>query len=312
MIKFQREDWALILGGSSGFGLATAKKLGRHGMSVCVVHRDRRGAMHRIEPEFEAIRAYGNGFIALNLDALSPEGRARTLETLAEQVGPSGRVRLLLHSIALGNLKLAAPPAAEPRPQAAIDSLAKALEIDHELLREQIAKTFAAGAPALHALTEPTYGKQLLDDDDIARTIYSMGTSLLSWVRDVHARGLFAADARILGLTSEGNETAWPGYAAISAAKVAMESISRTIALEYAPYGIRANIIQAGVTDTPALRAIPGSARMKAVAELRNPFRRLTRPEDVADFICLMCTDEAAWVNGAILRVDGGERIASL
>ncbi|MCD5416327.1 SDR family oxidoreductase [Candidatus Bipolaricaulota bacterium] len=312
MIEFKREDWALILGGSSGFGLATAKKLSRHGMSVCVVHRDRRGAMHRIEPEFDAIRACGNGFIALNLDALSPEGRARTLDALAEQMGTSGRVRLLLHSIAFGNLKLVAPPMPDPRPQEAIDCLAEALGVNPDLLSEQIEDMLIAGAPAFHSLTEPAYGKQLLDDDDVSRTIYSMGTSLLSWVRDVHERGLFAADARVIGLTSEGNETAWPGYAAISAAKAALESISRAIALEYAPYGIRANIIQAGVTDTPALRAIPGSIRMKAVAELRNPFQRLTRPEDVADFICLMCTDEAAWVNGAILCVDGGECIASL
>jgi enoyl-[acyl-carrier protein] reductase I len=42
---------------------------------------------------------------------------------------------------------------------------------------------------------------------------------------------------------------------------------------------------------------------------LRNPFRRLTTPTDVADFICLMCTDEAAWVNGALLMVDGGEHL---
>ena len=52
-------QWALILGGSSGFGLATAHKLSQHGFNICVVHRDRRGAMKRIEPEFEAIRRAG-------------------------------------------------------------------------------------------------------------------------------------------------------------------------------------------------------------------------------------------------------------
>jgi NAD(P)-dependent dehydrogenase (short-subunit alcohol dehydrogenase family) len=96
----------------------------------------------------------------------------------------------------------------------------------------------------------------------------------------------------------------------VSAAKVALESVSRSIALEMAPYGIRSNIVQAGVTDTPALRLIPGSAHMKAGARRRNPFGRLTTPQDVADFICLLCTDEAHWVNGTIIRVDGGEHIA--
>jgi NAD(P)-dependent dehydrogenase (short-subunit alcohol dehydrogenase family) len=73
---------------------------------------------------------------------------------------------------------------------------------------------------------------------------------------------------------------------------------------------VRSNILQPGVTDTPALRLIPGSARMKAAARLRNPLGRLTTPADVADVICLLCTDEARWVNGALLRVDGGEHVA--
>ena len=64
----------VVVGGSSGFGLATAKKLSHHGMSVCVVHRDRRGAMARIEAEFDEIRATGCGFLGLNLNALSEEG----------------------------------------------------------------------------------------------------------------------------------------------------------------------------------------------------------------------------------------------
>ena len=109
---------------------------------------------------------------------------------------------------------------------------------------------------------------------------------------------------------SPSNEIAWRGYAAVSAAKVALESVSRSIALELAPFGVRSNIIQAGVTATPALRLIPGSGQMKAAARLRNPFGRLTTPADVADFICLLCTDEARWVNGTVIRVDGGEHIA--
>jgi NAD(P)-dependent dehydrogenase (short-subunit alcohol dehydrogenase family) len=137
-----------------------------------------------------------------------------------------------------------------------------------------------------------------------------MGTSLSTWTQDVFVRGLFASDARVIGMTSEGNEVAWRGYAAVAAAKVALESVSRALAVELGPFGVRSNIVQAGVTDTPALRLIPGSDRMKAGARLKNPLGRLTTPADVADFICLLATDEARWVNGAILRVDGGERVA--
>ena len=89
-LRFDPSHWALILGGSSGFGLATAQKLARHGMNVAVVHRDRKGAMAAIEPRFQEIRDTGAAFLAMNLDALSPEGRATTLESLKEKLGPSG------------------------------------------------------------------------------------------------------------------------------------------------------------------------------------------------------------------------------
>jgi NAD(P)-dependent dehydrogenase (short-subunit alcohol dehydrogenase family) len=271
--EFTPDEWALILGGSSGFGLATAKAVARRGMSVCIIHRDRRGAMPRIEADFAEIRSHGGGFLSLNLDALSADGRKTALDSLAEATALGGKVRMLLHSIALGNLKPVAP----------------------------VPETVSS---------ETDYGEALIDDEDLARTVYSMGTSLLSWVQDVFARRLFAEDARVFGLTSEGNQVAWRGYAAVSAAKAALEAVSRSIAVEFAPYGIRSNIIQPGVTDTPALRVIPGNDRMREVAERRNPYGRLTRPEDVAELIALLCRPEAAWVNGAIIPVDGGERIA--
>ncbi|MEQ9363646.1 MAG: SDR family oxidoreductase [Leptospirales bacterium] len=261
--------WALILGGSSGFGLASAHKLARSGMHLCIVHRDRRGAMAAVEKEFAALRATGVSVLTLNADALSEEGRAKALRDLAAAMRaqhPDARLRLFLHSIAFGNLKALRP---------------------------------AAG-----------YSETLLEDEDIAQTIYAMGTSLVSWVRDLSDQELFAADARVIGLTSEGNRVAWRGYAAVSAAKAALEAISRSIALEFAPQ-LRSNILQPGVTDTPALRLIPGGDQMLAAKEKSNPMGRTTTPEDVAGVVALMASDEAAWINGAVLRVDGGEGIAS-
>lgn len=309
---YGEREWALILGGSSGFGLATAHKLSRHGLNVCVVHRDRRGAMRRIEPEFDEIRARGVGFLSYNDDALDAEKQTRILDSLAEELGKDGKVRLLLHSIAFGNLKLVGPEA--PPSDEAARRLADRLGLDADDVRDAADELFEDGVDGVQGLASaPAYADdRFLEDGDVARTIYAMGTSLLTWARELRARRLFASDARVLGMTSEGNEVAWKGYAAVAAAKVALESVSRSIAVEMAHEGIRSNIVQAGVTDTPALRAIPGSTNLKAQARTRNPFGRLTTPEDVADVVYLLSLPEAAWINGSIIRVDGGERISGL
>lgn len=318
-IQFDRHQWALILGGSSGFGLATARKLARHGMSVAVVHRDRRGAMKAIEPAFDEIRASGDGdFVSFNLDALSDEGRSTVMSDLRERLGDQGRIRVLLHSIAFGNLRLLAPLPEDHGGDAerARTLLAERLGIDAAALAEAVQAVFdeageAAGAPLADLAQPPAYAADTrLEDEDFARTVYSMGTSLATWTAAVFDAGLFADDARVLSMTSEGNEAALRGYAAVAAAKCALESVSRAIALEYAPFGLRANVVQAGVTDSAALRLIPGSAHMKAAAARRNPFGRLTTADEVADVIFLLSTDEARWINGTIVRVDGGERIA--
>ncbi len=304
------ENWALILGGSSGMGLATAKKLAQHGMNLFIVHRDRRGSMKTVDAHFDEIRSLGVKLEAFNADALSAEGRQGILSAIADHIG-GGKIKVLLHSIALGNLKLSAPARKEQK-EDALSRLAHDLKLDRSLLETSVKDLFEAGHSEIASLLEkPSYDDtNLLNEEDVAQTVYNMGTSLLFWVQDVHKRGMFASDARVLGLTSEGNQIAWLGYAAVSAAKCALESMARTIAKEYAPHGIRCNILQPGITDTPALRLIPGSQAMKWGAIKRNPFGRMTTPEDVANVVYLMSRDEAAWINGALIRVDGGEAIS--
>jgi NAD(P)-dependent dehydrogenase (short-subunit alcohol dehydrogenase family) len=309
---FGEGEWALILGGSSGFGLATAQKLAENGMNLLIVHRDRRGAMRAIEPEFEKLRGLGVELHTWNADAISDDKRTGLLDEMKELLGKVGRVRVLLHSIAFGNLKLIAPEKARER--TAGPALAEKLGLEADTLVAAAGELVMGGEDGLHSVAAapeyPSHG--LLDEDDFARTILSMGTSLLGWTQGLFQRELFAADARIFGLTSEGNTLAWKGYAAVSAAKVSLEALVRSIAVEFGPYGIRCNVIQAGVTDTPALRAIPGNEALVAQARLRNPGGRLTLPRDVANVIYLMSLDEASWINGSLIRVDGGEHVSGV
>jgi enoyl-[acyl-carrier protein] reductase I len=88
-----------------------------------------------------------------------------------------------------------------------------------------------------------------------------------------------------------------------------MEAIVRNMAVEFASYGIRANCVQAGVTDTTSFRMIPGSETIREITGARNPFGRLTTPEDVANVVYLLCRDEASWINGSVIVADGGEHL---
>jgi NAD(P)-dependent dehydrogenase (short-subunit alcohol dehydrogenase family) len=311
MFTFNSQHWAVIIGGSSGFGLASAQKLARHGMNLCIVHRDRKGAMSRITPFFEELRADGVEVVTFNTDAISARGRTDVLDGLEKALGRTGKVRLVLHSIALGNLKLLAPCKAPADSKTAAEQLAEKVSLPGEQVNNAVQALFDNGTDALCTLAAPPeYNDQLfLGVDDFAGTTHAMGSNIVEWVQDLHRRRLFADDARVLSLTSEGNSVAWRGYAAVSAAKAVLEAVSRSMAVEFAPYGIRSNVIQAGVTETAALRAIPGSRHISARARLRNPFGRLTVPEDVANVVCLLCAEESAWINGTIIRVDGGEKI---
>jgi len=95
MIKeFQNKNyWALILGGSSGLGLATAEKLAKHDMNICIVHRNSRTQEEAIQKEFEIIKQEGIQFKAYNIDAFKPEKRDGIIEELKTIFGVSGKMK---------------------------------------------------------------------------------------------------------------------------------------------------------------------------------------------------------------------------
>lgn len=259
MVKeFGHNQWALIIGGSSGLGLATARKLAKEGLNICIVHRNARSQMKEIEKSFDAISATGVRLLTFNKDALKPENREAVIASLREK----GTVKVLVHSIAKGNLK-----------------------------------------PMLSA-SEPT-----LENQDFLITLNAMALSLYDWTKALIAANALAPNSRVVAFTSEGSTRAWKYYAAVSAAKAALEAIVRSMALEFAAVGITANCIQAGVTDTDSLRRIPGSDDLKKHTLTRNPHQRLTRPEDIANAVYLLCKAEANWINGCVIPVDGGEHL---
>jgi len=157
----------------------------------------------------------------------------------------------------------------------------------------------------------PKEGEQALTQAQMEMTMNVMAHSLVYWTQSLVMNNLFAPKGRIFGMTSSGGHVSIPYYGAVSAAKAAMESHIRQLSSELGHLGISACSIMAGVTDTPALRKIPGNRPMIEVARRKNPRRRATTPEDVAKVISLLCREGGEWISGGIINADGGEDVVS-
>ncbi len=264
---FKPNEWALVLGASSGFGGAAAVEFARNGMNVFGVHLDRQATMPAVQAVIKEIKHYGREAVFYNMNAADAIKRNETLDDIQERFAANSgnTVKVLLHSLAFGTLK-------------------------------------------------PFIGKKV--DDVVSQaqmemTLDVMANSLVYWVQGLVMRNLMKKGGRIFALTSSGGHSVLPSYGAVSAAKSALESHIRQLAMELGPLGITANAMMAGVTDTPALRKIPGAVKMLEVAQAKNPGGRLTTPEDVAQAMILLCQMGGAWVSGNVIGVDGGEDIVS-
>jgi len=152
--------------------------------------------------------------------------------------------------------------------------------------------------------------EEAISEAHMDMTLRVMAHSLVYWVQDLVRRRLLVRGSRVYALSSGGAERVMVHYGAVSAAKAALESHARQLALELGPRGIAVNCLRPGVADTPALRAIPGHERWVQEALQCSPGGRLTTPEDVAAVLVALADPSVTWISGAVIGVDGGEFIA--
>ena len=183
-----------------------------------------------------------------------------------------------------------------------------------EIIEELKSKSDIRIKMFIHSIAFGTL-KKMIDEDNILNkkniemTLDTMCNNIIYWAQDLFNANLLKQGSHILSMTSAGGHKNWESYGAISMAKSALESACRQLSLELASSRIAVNSIQAGVTETAALKKIPGNEVMIKNAINNNPHKRLTKPSDIADFIEMLLSYESSWMTGIIIRVDGGEDI---
>jgi meso-butanediol dehydrogenase / (S,S)-butanediol dehydrogenase / diacetyl reductase len=115
-----------------------------------------------------------------------------------------------------------------------------------------------------------------------------------------------AAGAAIVNVASLDSVAADRGFAAYNAAKAGAVNLTRALAIEFGPERIRCNAVSPGAVDTPLAAMSTQHELARAAFEAAIPLRRYGRPEEIAAAVAFLAADEASFVNGANLLVDGG------
>jgi enoyl-[acyl-carrier-protein] reductase (NADH) len=143
--------------------------------------------------------------------------------------------------------------------------------------------------------------KQMMMTQDV------MANTLVWWTQDIVHRGLMVEDGRIFAMTSTGARLVNPQYGVVSSAKAALEAHVRMLAFELLPRKITVNAICAGVTNTAALRKIPGHEILVQRSIAKSPVGRHTRVEDIAGAVCALTDKRLHWMTGNVLGLHGCE-----
>lgn len=267
-----RQRWALVLGASSGFGEATVLALAAAGYNIFGVHLDRRAGSRHVEEIQRKIEAHGRRALFFNGNAADDENRADVLRQMGEAFAGSRAA-----------------------------GLSPYIRLMLHTLAFGTLKPFLALDPA-----------DAISRRNMEMTLDVMAHSLVYWTQDVWRAGMFDQGSKVYAMTSEGSSRVIASYGAVSAAKAALESHCRQLALELARLGsgVTVNAVRAGVTRTPALMQIPERDKLIRDAEARNPMGRMTTVEDVAQAIVALSEGGTHWLTGNVLGIDGGELIA--
>ena len=231
----------------------------------------------------------------------------------------SGLGRVLAHSFAGEGAAVVVADVVDQRATTVADEISKA---GGSSLAQITDVTNAAGVEAMVGAARETFGSVDILVNNAAKTTDAdfLEVSEEVWDEDVAIalKGSFLCSQAVLGEMTENrsgviinissvNAFAYFGNEAYSAAKAGIVNLTRSLAVRYGPFGVRVNAIAPGTLRTPAWeeRRQKDPDVFDRVAKW-YPLGRIGEPEDVAGAALFLASDEAAWISGAVLPVDGG------
>jgi len=153
----------------------------------------------------------------------------------------------------------------------------------------------------------------------MARSALELEVKSWDWTMDINARAvllctqraakLMPSGGKIINISSIGSRFVLPQYIAVGVSKAALEALTRYLAIELAPRGISVNCIAASAVETDALKIYTSSLSPDEKQWQTTPVGRMVQPNDIAEVVAFLCSDEAYMIRGQIIVVDGGRSL---
>ncbi len=156
------------------------------------------------------------------------------------------------------------------------------------------------------------FGKRLheIDDATWAQVMDVNLTGVFRMTRAVLPQMLTQGNGAIVNISSVASLLGLPTLPAYAASKGAIDAVTRALAVDYAKDGIRCNVVNPGLIDTPMAAPLMSNPEQLNPILLHYPIRRAGKPEEVANMVLYLASDEAAWVTGGTFPIDGGMTVS--
>jgi len=239
---------AIVTGGNSGLGYATAKKFCDQGIKTYVIGRTK-------ERTEEACAEMGPNAVALIFDLTKLDEIPQIVQKIYDD---EGHIDILVNN---------------------------------------------AGINMKKPFTEVT-------DEEFERIVHTNLFSVFAISREVVKKMKETGGGSIVNISSMAAQYGLPQVIAYSSSKTAIEGMTRAMAVELAQFGIRVNCIAPGFIKTKmTAKALDSDADRKNKVFSRTPMGKMGLPEDIADAVYFMCSEESKFVTGTVLPIDGGNSI---